>query len=903
MSTPILATKLYVPPPRPKVVLRPNLFERLNEGMHCKLTLISAPAGFGKTTLVSEWVAGCEQPVAWLSLDEGDSDPTRLLVYLVAALQTIATDIGERVLGMLQSPQPPPIEAILTALLNEIAATPEDFILVLDDYHMIEAKSVDQALTFLVEHLPPQMHLVIASREDPQLPLARLRVRGQLTELRAADLRFTPAEAADFLNQVMGLNLSAEDITALDKRTEGWIAGLQLAALSMQGHRDTTDFIKSFTGSHHFVLDYLVEEVLERQPKNIQAFLLRTAILNRLCGPLCEAVLRDAAISGQEVLEALERTNLFILPLDNERRWYRYHHLFGDLLRQRLGQSLTPEEIAEYHIRASEWYEKNGDEAEAFHHAVAANDFERAAGLAELAWQGMDCSFQTTAWLGWVKKLPEVVIRVRPVLSTQIGSAFTDAGEPETSESHLRDAERCLDGSPDGMAVVDKAQLGLLPAMIARARAYNAQVRGDLSSTVKYAELALKLTPEEDHFGRAQATMILEFTHWASGNLEAARRAMGDWMNSLQQAGNFVLVVASAFALADILIAQGHLHEAIRIYQQSLQLASTQDKDAKAITAHHHLGLAMLSHEMDDQEAAALHLKKARELGEQTTLVDWPYRWNVAQAKLKETGGDLETALDLLDEAKRVYVRNPVPETRPVEALKARVYLKQARLGKAQAWVRERALSTDDEVSYLGEFEHLILTRVLVAERSFSGVNELLERLLEAAEAEERMGSVLEILLTQALAYQAQGNLPLALATLERALALAEPEGYVRIFVDEGEPMRLLILDFRLWIEKQAREGHKPIEYVDKLLAAFAQIVPVPQSEVSNQKSTMVESLSQRELEILKLIAQGLSNREISARLFLALDTVKGHNRRIYGKLQVQSRTEAVARARELGLL
>src|ERR671914_1837577 len=366
MSTPILTTKLYIPPPQPKVVLRPRLIECLNEGLDRKLSLISAPAGSGKTTLLSEWLAGRSQPAAWLSLDEGDNDPTRFLAYLVAALRTIAPNIGEGLLGALQSPQPPPTESVLTALLNEITTLPDDFVLVLDDYHVIDARPVDDALAFLIEHLPPRMHLVIATREDPNLPLARLRVRGQLSELRAADLRFTPEEAAEFLNQVMGLSLSAEDIAALERRTEGWIAGLQLAALSMRGHKDATSFIKSFTGTHHFVLDYLVEEVLGQQPESVQTFLLRTSILERLCSPLCDAVVSDPSASGQETLEYLERANLFLVPLDDERRCYRYHHLFAELLRQRLHQSAASSmgdelsDVAELHIRASRWYEDNG---------------------------------------------------------------------------------------------------------------------------------------------------------------------------------------------------------------------------------------------------------------------------------------------------------------------------------------------------------------------------------------------------------------------------------------------------------------------------------------------------------------------------------------------------------------
>jgi ATP/maltotriose-dependent transcriptional regulator MalT len=920
MPVPILATKLYIPSPRPNIVARPRLVERLNDGLAAghKLTLISASAGFGKTTLVSEWIATCKRPVAWLSLDEGDNDPTSFLIYLVAALQTlslskvegIAANIGAGALAVLQSPQPASTELILTALLNDISTIPNNFVLVLDDYHVIDSKPVDQALTFLIEHQPPWMHLVITTREDPPLPLARLRGRGQLTELRAADLRFSSSEAAEFLNQVMGLNLSAEDITALETRTEGWIAGLQLAALSMQGHQDTTNFIKSFTGSHHFVLDYLLEEVLHQQSESVQAFLLHTSILNRLCGTLCDAVLSATPDSGQETLEYLESANLFIVPLDNERRWYRYHHLFGDILRQRLGQRLSPAEIADYHLRASLWYEKNGDEAEAFQHAFAAGDFGRAAGLAELAFQGMDGTFQTAAWLGWVKKLPADEVRVRPVLSTQMGLALMDAGEPEASESRLLDAERCLNGASGEMVVVDKAQLKALPAMIAMARAYNAQVQGDLSATVKYAELALQLIPEGDLFRRAQATITLEVTHWTRGDLDDARSALADWMNSMQKAGNFVIVVASAFAMSDILVEQGHLREAVKTNQQAIQLAVEHGKDAQQITAHHYLGLAMLYHEMGEDEAAVEHLQKAREMGEQTTLVDWSYRWHIAQARIKESGGDLESALTLLEEARHVYVKTIIPNTRPIEALKAKVYLRQGRLDKAQDWVRVRGLSADDDISYLNEFEHLILARVLMVEYQSSRVNNsiiqangLLERLLKAAEAQRRMGIVIEILVAQALAHQVQGNLPQALASLERALALAEPEGYVRLFVDEGEPMRWLIFNLRSRIEKQSSGQSRPLLiYAEKLLSTFERVVE-KRSTTHPKKPELIEPLSERELEVLRLIAKGLSNSEISQRLVLALSTVKGHNLRMFGKLQVQNRTEAVVRARELGLL
>jgi LuxR family maltose regulon positive regulatory protein len=864
------------------------------------LTIISASAGFGKTTLVSEWVNDCERPVAWLSLDEGDNDPTRFLTYLVTALQTIAPNMGAEVLGVLQSPQPPSTESILTSLINEVTTIPDNpsagsgrgFVLVLDDYHIIDSKPVDNILAFLLEHQPPQMHLVIATREDPPLPLSRLRARGQLTELRAADLRFTPAETAEFLNRMMGLNLSEVDIAALEARTEGWIAGLQLAALSMQGQSDPTGFIKSFTGSHRFILDYLVEEVLGRQPGEIQNFLLYTSILERLCGPLCEAVLETSPGSGQSTLEELEHANLFLVPLDNERCWYRYHHLFGELLRQRLGQ---PQGLSNYHLRASTWYETNDDLAKAFHHAHAAGDFERAARLAEEAWLGMERNFQTAAWLGWVKKLPDTVVCSRPRLCLQLGGAFSDAGELEASEVHLQNAERALAGA------LDQHDSKSLLGNIALIRASNAQNQGDLVETVKYAELSVQLIPEDDLYLRAQAAITLEFIHWATGNLEASLRAMYNWIENMQKLGNQVFAIASAFAVADIQMALGHLGEAEKVLQQAIQQAAALGQEVESVTAHHHLGLSLLAHEQGNDKVAAGHLQTAADIGKSSTLVDWPYRWNLAQARLKESAGEWDAALEFFDEARRVYVKNPVPILQPVEARKVRVHLKQGRLDKAQAWVRERGLSVTDEVNYLCEYEYLTFARVQLAERSFDGVNDLLERLLTLAEAQKRIGSVIEILLTQALAHQAQGNRTQAFASLERALTLAEPEGYLRTFVDEGEAMQLLISDFRLTI---APGAHPLAGYVGRILEFFPQSMEVtPQSKVANPRSEMVDPLTDRELEVLRLIAAGHSNAEISQRLYLALSTVKGHNLRIFNKLQVQNRTEAVVRARELGLL
>jgi LuxR family maltose regulon positive regulatory protein len=909
---PILQTKLYIPPIRPELVSRPRLIERLNEGLHGKLTLISAAAGFGKTTLVSEWVAGCERPAAWLSLDEGDNDPTRFLTYLVAALQTIMANIGEGVLGVLQAPQPPPIESILTTLLNEIATIPDHFILVLDDYHAIDAKPVDRALTFLLEHLPPQMHLVIATREDPHLPLTRLRARGQLTELRAADLRFTPAEAAEFLSQVMGLNLSTEDIAALETRTEGWIAGLQLAAISMRGHEDTASFINSFTGSHHFVLDYLVEEVLQQQSESIQTFLLRTSILDRLCGPLCDAVLGSPSASGQETLEYLERTNLFIVPLDSERRWYRYHHLFGDVLRMHL-RAEQPDQVSALHRRAREWYEHNGSTDNAIRHALAGEDFARAADLVELVFPAMNRSRQFATLLGWLKALPDELVRLRPVLSTEYALVSMSCGENESVEPRLRDAERWLDTPADmrarpespvaGMVVVDEEEFRRLPGMIALLRAAQALARGDMPEAVKNARRVLDLAPEDAHLMLGGAASVLGLAAWASGDLEAARRMTADGMANVRLARYISSAIGGSIVLADIQIAQGHLHEAMTTYERALQWATEPGAPVLQGAADMYVGLSALYRERNDLETATRHLLTGQALGELAGLPQNPYRWRAAMARIREAQGDLDGALDLLDQAERLYDGAFSPNVRPIATRKIRVWVVQGRLGEALGWAREQGLSVEDELGYLHEFDHITLARVLLAcyqsdraDGSIAGVMRLLERLLKAAEERGGKGSVIDILVLQALGYQAQGDLPAALLPLQHALALAEPEGYVRMFLDEGPSMMELLR------EASAREIMP--DYTDKLLAAFeAEKRNSEGKPALSPAQPLIEPLSQRELEVLRLIDQGLSNREIGERLFLALSTVKGHNRNIFDKLQVQSRTEAVARARELGLL
>jgi LuxR family maltose regulon positive regulatory protein len=918
MPAPILATKLYIPPPRQGTVPRPRLIERLNEGLYsgCMLTLISASAGFGKTTLISEWIAGCGRPAAWLSLDEGDNDLSRFLAYLVVALQTISKDVGQGVLAVLQSPQLPPTESILTTLLNEITTVPDNFVLVLDDYHLLDSKPVDEALTFLLEHRPPQMHLVIATREDPPFPLARLRARGQLTELRAADLRFTPSEAAEFLNRVMGLNLTVDDIAALEARTEGWIAGLQLAAISMRGRSDIAGFIQAFTGSHRFVLDYLVEEVLQRQPEHMRSFLLQTAVLDRLYAPLCNALTERE--DGKEMLDVLERNNLFLIPLDDQRQWYRYHHLFADVLQTHLMEA-QPDRVAALHLRASAWYERNGLRSDAIRHALAAKDLERSAELIELAWPAAEeGSIQQATWLGWVKTLPEALVHARPVLNVWYAYVLLGRGELEAAEARLKDAERWLEpadtmkaqlATPSiEMIVVDQEQLKSLPATIAVGRAYIAQALGNIPDTVRYASRVLEL-PEADPFRHSQASMLLGMTYWASGDLEAADRVFADYTMKLRTAGNIPDAISTTVVLAEIRLALGHLHEAIRTIEQLLLFVMDQGEPIFPDTADLHRELSELYLEQGNLEAAAQHLLGSKELGENAELPVWRYRWCIAQARLNETQGNLDGALARLDEAERLYIRTPLPALRSISARKARILVAQDRLTKALEWVREQGLSPDNDLCYLREFEHITLARILIAQYQKDRVDgplhaamRLLDRLLQAAEDGRRMGSVIEILVLQALAYQAEGDITPALMSLERALTLAEPEGYVRIFVEEGKPMAdLLTRVGENWSSFLAKQVVSPQTLIEPEVRPAKDMLDEPESRPT--RLSLVETLSKRELEVLRLLRTDLNGPEIARELVVSLSTVRTHTQNIYTKLGVNNRRAAIRRAEELHLL
>ncbi|MDF2626184.1 MAG: helix-turn-helix transcriptional regulator [Symbiobacteriaceae bacterium] len=901
VNLPILATKLHIPLPRAKAVSRPHLIARLNEGLNGKLTLISAPVGFGKTTLVSEWVAGCDRPVAWLSLDEGDNNATRFLIHLVAALQSISESIGGGVVGTLQSPQPPSIESILTVLLNGISALPHKFVLVLDDYHVVDAQQIDNALTFLLEHLPQQMHLVIATRENPQLPLGRLRARGHLTELRATDLRFTAGEAGAFLSQVMGLGLSDDDMTALEARTEGWIAGLQLAALSMQGRKDIPAFIRAFAGDHRYIVDYLVEEVLQRQPDHVRSFLLQTSILDRLCGPLCDAV--TGQVEGNARLEALERGNFFVVPLDDRRHWYRYHHLFAEVLAAHL-RANQADFVPTLHRRASAWYEQQGSAADAIRHALAAHDFARAADLIELAVPAMTRSRQEATLLGWLEALPDDLVQCRPVLSVWYAGTILSCGKVAGVLERLRDAERWLvmtrerSGVPSSeMVVVDEAAFRGLAGSIAMYRAGHALALGDIPSAVTHARRVLDLVPTDDHLRRGAAAGVLGLASWTDGDLEAGHRMFADGLASLRLAGNISDAIGGSIALADMRIAQGGLRQAMRTYERGLQLAAEHGEPAMRGTADMYVGMSEICRQQNDLHAAAQHLLRSKAQGEHTGFPQHPYRWRVAMARIHEAQGDLDAALGLLQEAEQRYVSDFFPEVRPVAALKARVWVAQGRLGEALDWAREQGLSAGDDLCYLREFEHITLARVLLAQyksdrASRSLLDEamrLLARLLLAAEDGERTGSAIEILVVQAIAHHMRGDIPAALAPLKRALTLAEPEGYVRIFVDEGRPMATLL-------EAAVKQGIA-VTYASRVLKAFGTAEAKPPANM-----VMGEPLSEREREVLRLLRTDLSGPEIAGMLMVSLNTLRTHTKKIYDKLEVNSRRAAVRRAEELGL-
>jgi LuxR family maltose regulon positive regulatory protein len=902
MATPVLATKLFLPLPRQNAVPRVRLIERLQEGLDAgnKLTLVSAPAGFGKSTLLSEWLAVAQQGkarvgAAWVSLDEGDIDPARFLFYLVAAVDGAVAGSEPSPLAVHTGP-PLSVEESLTGLLNDVAKAPFRIIVVLDDFQRID--TAESILAFLLDHLPPNMHLAIASRVDPPLPLARLRSRGELTELRAADLRFTSEESATFLNRVMGLGLTAEDIAALEARTEGWIAGLQLAALSLRQHPDIPGFIRAFTGSHRFVIDYLGEEVLQSQPDDIRTFLSQTAFLDRFNGSLCDAVTGRA--NSAEILESLERRNLFVVPLDDRREWYRYHHLFADVIQARSIKD-NPTQLKTLHRLASEWHEHNELPEDAIRHALAAADFDRAAWLIEREMPDIRRSRQDKTLLGWLEQLPPDAAADRPVLNVYYAWSMLVAGDLDAAERRLDDAERALEtgaqaGSPAHLSA-DGEELRTLPVMISVYRASSAQARGDVGGTTRHARRALELTQPNDHFGRGAAAGFLGLALWAGGAITEAVTTFAEARSSLRLAGNTADVLGSAVVLADMLVVAGRQREARRTFDEALQLATAQGHPVPQATADLHVGVSELDSERQELESALERLELAKALGELASLPENRHRWFIAMSRIREAQGALDGALCLLEEAEQLYLPGLLPETRPIAAMKARVWIKQGKLVDAQAWAERRGLSVTDAASYLHEFEHITLARLLMAryrvdheETDIGEAVDLLERLSDAADAASRTGSSNEILMLQALAHQARGHTALALVPFSQALIQCEPEGHIRLFADEGEPMLTLL--------KEAAKQNVVPGYVHRLRSAFGS-VESPASAAHPE----IEPLSERELQVLRLLSSELSGPQIARELFVSLNTLRTHTSHIFDKLSVNSRVVAVRRARDLGLI
>lgn len=894
MPSPLVSTKLYVPQVRHVVVPRLRLVDRLSEGGQPRLTLISGPAGFGKTTVLAAWARASARPVAWVSLEATEQLPTLFWTYVITAIDTVAPGVGAGVLPLLQAPHPP-MELVLATLLNELGALADGVDLVLDDYHLADGPQIAGDVAFLLEHLPPHVHLVISTRADPALPLARLRASGELVEIRASDLRFTLQEVTAYLNDVVGLDLEAPEIAALERRTEGWIAALQLAALSLRGREDVAGFIAGFAGDDRYVVDYLVEEVLGCQADAIRTFLLDTSILERLSGSLCDAVTRGSG--SKSVLESLERSNLFVISLDDSRRWYRYHHLFADVLRAHLLQE-RPETIAGLHSRAAQWYGAAAEPVPAVRHALEAGDVEQAADLVERSIIGMLRQRQEATVHGWLDDIPYDVVRRRPVLAVGFIGALMSKGDSDTVEGRLDDLEHLLADPPADIVVLEESERARVPGAMETYRAALALAAGDPAATLTHADLAIARAAPGDDLTIAAASALAGLASWGGGDLEAAHRGYTVAVKGLERAGNISDVLGCSITLGDLRITQGRLEDALRTYEDALRLAAAHKVDGPLRgTADMVLGVSQIAFERNDLAATAGHLQRVAALGERLGLPQFPYRWRVVRARLLEAEGDQGGAVALLEEAERLYVGDYSPNVRPVAAQRARVLLAHGRIDEALDWARGRQLEPDGDLAYVREYEHLTLARILMHQQDASGKARrvaygLLDRLRVAAEAGGRSGTLIEILTLQALTRHAEHgrhDAPGALLPLERALRLAEPERYVRIFVGEGAPMSTLLSA----LVRRDPSWHYP----RRLLAAFEHAPAGPPAK------GLLDPLSARELDVLRLLATDLDGPEISRRLYISVNTMRTHTKNVYAKLGVNNRRAAVTKAGELGLL
>jgi LuxR family transcriptional regulator, maltose regulon positive regulatory protein len=909
----LLATKLHVPRPRPGFVPRPHLLEQLSKGTASGLILVCAPAGFGKTSVLAEWARCRPQPVAWLSLDLGDSDPARFWRYVAAALDRLRPGIASRVAALLSGPQQPPLEAVLTAVVNELTGVGEETVLVLDDYHLVEDPAVHGSLAMLLERLPPQLRLVLASRADPSLPLARLRASGQLSELRERDLRFTATETAALLREATGLDLPAGTVAALEARTEGWVAGLQLAALSLRGHADPAGFVATFSGSHRFVLDYLTEEILARQPEELVRFLLETSVLERLSGPLCDAVCGRG--DSQRLLEQVERANLFLVPLDEERRWWRYHHLFADLLRARLQQA-DPARVTALHRAATAWCEKHGLADDAVRHALAAGQVTSAARIVEQHADELLLRSERATLQRWLDRLPAELAGARPRLLLARARLALHGGDLEAVEGPLDAAERAFavaaaEAEEPYEPSVGRAAslLANIPAIIALERAWLAELRGDPEATTAFAERAQAELGEGEWMLESVIRWEQGVAGWLRGELVEAERAFVASADRWSAAGEAALAAWACQYLGQLQRDQGRLDAALGTYRRALEVVATAGRPDPPSAGIAQVGMAEVAYQRSELDAALRHLTEGIALCRQLTYTQ-PLATGLATlAWIRQAAGDAAGALEAIEEAARVAPSPGVASLlNPVPALRARLALAHGDRAAAARWTDERGLSADDQPSYPREPEYLVLARVLLAQQAPQRALGLLERLHALAAAQARAGSVIEVLALQALALAAAGDHERALAALAEALRLAAPEGYLRVFLDEGAPMAALLGRLATNPAKARAVTATPLAraHLDRLIQAFARhglpVLARPRPGGAMAPG-LVEPLSARELEVLGLLADGRSNQGIASELVISLDTVKRHVSHVLDKLGAANRTQAVGRARDLGLL
>jgi LuxR family maltose regulon positive regulatory protein len=899
----LLATKVNIPQTRRDHLTRSRLIEGLDEGMAREVILVCTPAGFGKTTLLAEWAASARWAVAWLSLDAEDDDPIRFWRYVVVARDPGVEGIGGGGVPFLSLPGARSGQGVVTALINELQTAPKELALVLDDYHAIESQAIHDDIAFLLSHLPPQLHVVITSRSDPPLPVARFRAGGRLAELRASDLRFTPEESSALLREVWGLDLSPEAIAALEIRTEGWAVGLQLAALSLSERPDVDAFLHAFAGTHRYVIDYLSEEVLERQPEQVRTFLLRSSILERLCGPLCRAVTEDP--DSQGILEWIERANLFLIPLDEDRRWYRLHHLFADLLRARL-QRTEGGRLPDLHRRAAEWCERHGLIDEAIRHALGSGDPTWAARLVEMHVNEPLRNGEGMVLERWLSLLSDDVVRSRPALCLAQALMLLHVGSPETVERLVDHAELAFKGRREPQELEVPTAGGMVaevPAAVALLRAELAGWRRDTDSLIRFTRSALSQMAEREVGPRLWARVLLADAVWMRGDLADAERGLAEVLAEGKAVHVPDPVLSSCFELGRVQQARGNLGQALRTYREGLRFATEGGRFLPFNAGEAHLGIARVLYARDDLDDALEHATEAIELTRQVVEFRLPAFALVALAWIRQALGEADAALDAINEASRMFPWEDVDALwYPAPTERARLLLAQGHVHEAVRWTEERGLTEMDEISYPQERDYLVLARVLLAQSQPDRSLRLLDRLEALAEAQGRRESHIEVRALRSLALHAFGDHNAALTSLAQALSLARPEGYIRVFADEGPPMAALLQSL-IRARRPSRGAAVPRperEHMNRVVRAFRP----PEEHLEAPEATgLIEPLTRRELEVLGFMAAGRRNRQIADELVVTLDTVKRHVSHIFEKLGTTNRTEAVARARELHLV